>query len=253
MKRIFIMFLTLATVATTTANSQSQSGVELRPILARMKSPHRSDELPRLFRLGDSVVYELSDELKNPDPTTRFAAQIVLRYLATPKALKALDQIDGLELTGPIPAPVGRRDYEFIRSQYLDKNFVTEALFDAAMFALVLDHSAEALSLFDHVMANARRHSIRVDERRYLEIASVGTIVAGKNLAKSVLDRVTFLSTDERSYARAEVLAFNKNKDEALIEITLDHGGMAKEWYHLVVLKSGPGWKLLSIGQVAVS
>ncbi len=78
-------------------------------------------------------------------------------------------------------------------------------------------------------------------------------ITGEKDLAKLVLDNAFFVAPEDHKYASARLLGLNGNKNKALVEVYINRGRLAEEWYHVVIRKCGQGWKFFSITQVAVS
>ncbi|MCA1607614.1 MAG: hypothetical protein LC775_19590, partial [Acidobacteria bacterium] len=77
--------------------------------------------------------------------------------------------------------------------------------------------------------------------------------VQGKELGKEVLNNAFFVAQEDRKYTSARVLALNSAKKKALVEVYINRGTLAEEWYHVVLRRCDQGWKFVSITPVAVS
>jgi hypothetical protein len=224
-----------------------------------MKHAGRSmEQLATLFRSGDDRIEDLIQALDDPDKEVRYNAQVIIRYLGNDKGMEALnkrcaknaDSCFGL----PIPQPLRDWDYHFIRTNFLHKPPQLTPLIDHYLFALALDSSTGASSLLREVIENAKKHGIRRDESLYTQLSRGPNISANaNNLVELVLKNASFLNARERQFATAKLIGYNGAKDKALVEIYVDGGPLAEEWYHIVVSRCNTGWKFFSISLVAVS
>lgn len=73
------------------------------------------------------------------------------------------------------------------------------------------------------------------------------------DLSKLVLNNAFFVRQHDRKYASARLVAINGAKTKALIQIYINRGVLAEEWWHAVVDKAGTGWRFNSVYQAAVS
>jgi hypothetical protein len=78
-------------------------------------------------------------------------------------------------------------------------------------------------------------------------------ITGEKDLAKLVLANAFYVSPEDKKHVTARLLGFNGKKNKALVEVYINRGRFAEEWYHVVMRKCEQGWKFFSITQVAVS
>lgn len=235
----------------------AHSDVDIRQLLVRMKQNHRSTEqLAILFQVGDNKIAELIGALSDPDKEISFNAQIVIRYLGNEQAMNAWRKMyeadQQVSLTGPIPIPLSGLDFSFVREQYLNDRVKTEALMDAYLFALALDGSPQAARLLSDVIGNANKHGFKLHELRYTRPLAV-RIGDDGDLAKAVLRQATFLDPADRMYTTAKLIAKTAANDKALVEIHVNRGALAQEWYHVVVNRCEQGWRFFSITEVAIS
>ena len=79
------------------------------------------------------------------------------------------------------------------------------------------------------------------------------TLIGDGDLAQLVLQNSFFIDPGSRRYTSARLLGLNGTKDKALVEVYVNRGPLAEEWYHVVISKSGRAWKFFSIIQIAVS
>jgi hypothetical protein len=241
------------------SHGQEQSKLawgEIEQLLLEMKDHRSTSQLAALFRIGDDQIADLIRKLRDPNKQVKLNAQIVIRYLGNKEGMdawvKSYEFSREGPMTGPIPIPLSDLDYEFIRGLYLRDNITTEPLMEAYLFALALDNSPRAAQYLSDVISNAQKHGFRLDKSRYdrVRTASIGN---GDNLANGVLLQSTFLDPAERKYATSRLLAYSSANDKALIEIYIDRGPLAQEWYHVVMRRYKNNWKFFSVTQVAVS
>ena len=247
---VVLMLLSIAT-------NGSQGTTDVRRLLLEMTMKHRSTEqLGVLFQGGEREINYLVRALEDPDPEVKLNAQIVIRYLGNEQGMRAWFKLNetgkSTSFTAPIPIPLQQWDYEFVREFYLRDNVRTEPLLEAYLFALVLDSSTEAEQLFAAVIANCKKHGFKLDESRFRRVRNV-VIDSHGDLAREVVERASFLNPKERQYTIPKLLAYSASKDKALIEIFVNRGPLAQEWWHVVLSSHGNVWKFFSITQVAVS
>lgn len=213
---------------------------DLTQLLVEMKGHSSTKQLGALFEVGDNKITELIKALSDSDENTRLNAQIIIRYVGNDEGMTAWSkkyESDGkTSLTGPIPIPLRKSDYKFIRSFYLRNNVMTERLMESCLFALALDGSTQATQLLFDVIANAKKNGFKLDELRYLQV-SAAKIGIDADLANAVLQEATFLDLEDRVHTTAKVIAYTANKDKALVEVFVDRGALAQEWWHVVMRK----------------
>ena len=239
------------------ATNGSQGTTDVRRLLLEMTRNHTSTEqLAVLFQADERQVDVLVRALEDPDPEVKLNAQIVIRYLGNEREMRAWFKLHeagkSTSFTAPIPIPLQKWDYEFVREFYLRDNVRTEPLLEAYLFALVLDGSIEAEQLFGAVIANCKKHGFNIAGSRFLKVRNVG-IDTDNDLAREVFAEASFLSARARQYTTAKLLAYSASKDKALVELFVNGGPLAQEWWHVVLSKHGNVWKFFSITQVAVS
>lgn len=252
--------LVIALASTSARNQQLENRPDddIRSLLLGMKATHSSTrQLAVLFQVGDDRIGDLIRALSDPNKDIRLSAQIVIRYLGNDQGLNAWFKDSGShkdgETTAPIPIPLRSWDYEFIRSVYLREDVIPERLMESCMFALALDSSPQAVKLLSDVVSNAREHGFHLDESRYLGVNHVIRTQTDNDLAQSVFEKSTFLNPADRKYTSARLIAFTGSKDKALVELYVNRGPLAEEWYHIVLAKRGQNWKFFSITPIAVS
>jgi hypothetical protein len=254
-----VVLAVLVLLAATVAKSQgtADAGGEIRELLVDMKGNHRSTkQLATLFRAGDEKIEDLIAALSDPDKKVRLRAQIVIRYLGNDRGMKSWSKVykedQEVSLSAPIPIPVSDADYDFVRSQYLKEGVKTEALMDACLFALALDGSPPAMRLLSEVILNVNQHGFKLQESRYIGARGV-KIGADVDLPTAVLREAPFLDASDRKAAMARVIAYSGASNKALIEIHVNRGPLAQEWYHVVMKRVAKDWTIFSITQVAIS
>lgn len=222
-----------------------------------------TDKLAALFKSGDEHIHDLISALDNPAADISLRAQIVIRYLGNPEGMKGLNdwygrQSNDYRVAGPVPLPLSEWDYRFIKLNLISKPANTWGGRDVQyIYALALDETQESKTALDTIIKTA----VDVDRRTFVRQAldhlqraePTRPLPAGKNLPKIVVDNAFFLSDGDQKQTAARLLGFNGNKDKALIEMHVDRGELAEEWYHVVLKKCDQGWKFFSITQVAIS
>jgi hypothetical protein len=222
-----------------------------------------SDKLAALFKVGDERIRDLIHALDDPDSDIRVRAQIIIRYLGNAEGMKALTewyskQQNEHPIAGPVPLPLSDWDYKFINMNLIGK--APQTWGDRGVqyiYALEVDDCQQSKTVLDAMINSASG----VDENTFVGYAikrvrmgqPTKVLPAEKDLAKLVLDNAFFLSTQDHKQASARLRGFSGKKDKALVEVYINRGRLAEEWYHVVIRKCEQGWKFFSITQVAVS
>jgi hypothetical protein len=159
--------------------------------------------------------------------------------------------------SGPIPLPLRERDYEFIKDQYINKPTAAWAGADQYIYALALDGSPKAKALLHKLKKGAGTIDDSTVGGRAIRLTTAGhaerVLIGQRDLATLVSKNAFFITAKDRPFTSAKLLGLNGTKDKALIEMYINRGRLAEEWYHIVLSKRGRGWKFFSITQVAVS
>lgn len=222
-----------------------------------------SDKLAALFKVGDERIQDLIRALDDPDSDISLRAQVVIRYLGNAEGMKGLTewyskQPNGYTIAGPVPSPLSEWDFKIINTNALSKSPETWGDLDVQyIYALAVDDSEKSKTVLNAMIKRANG----IEESTFLgrAIKQVQTgrprdlITGEKGLAKLVLDNAFFVSAGDHKHATARLLALNGNKNKALIEVYINRGRLAEEWYHVVMKKCGQRWKFFSITPVAVS
>ena len=236
---------------------------DTRKLLAAMDDVGTdSHRLAALFRVGDTRLKELIQLLDDPDPKMKLRAQVVIRYVGNESGMQALRewysrQEGGYGIAGPIPLPLAEWDYHSIEVNLLATSPQTWR--DRGVqyiYALALDGSPRAKA----VLADLIKKADGLDESNFIgyaikrvQLNDTKRLLAGKDLATLVLSNAFFIAPEDRKYTSARVLAFNRAKDKALVEVYINRGKLAEEWYHIVLRRCDQGWKFFSITPIAVS
>jgi hypothetical protein len=219
------------------------------------------DKLAKLFRVGDERIADLLKALDDPNPDISLRAQIIIRYLGNEVGVKGLLEWYGkrkqFSVAGPIPLPLSEWDYKVIYASYINEPAEKWAMPESYIYALALDSSPKSKEALEKIIKiasnlddamNAKRAVNRVEASQPTKIMT-GT----KDLAKIILNNAFFVSPNDRKYTSARLFALNSTKEKALIEVYINRGALAEEWYHVVIKKFEKGWQFFSITQVAVS
>ena len=256
-----LVSLMLVTTAFASPRVRSRQAY-IRKLLTSLQSVKDDREaLATLFKMGDERIAELIEALHDPDRNLRLRAQIVIRYLGNETGMNALEdwyrKQPEVLTSGPIPLPLRDRDYEFIKNQYLNKPAAAWAGADQFIYALALDGSLRAKALLHELKNSAGTIDDSTVGGRAIRLTKEGdaarVLMRKGDLAKLVSENAFFIAAEDRPFTSAKLLGFNGAKDKALIEMYINRGRLAEEWYHIVLSKHGQGWKFFSITQVAVS
>lgn len=255
-----IIFISLSLISGYTVYGQtSDSYDDIRVLLSALDPIHHpTEQLATLFHIGDEKIIALINALDDPDRGVRYNAQSIIRYLGNDKGMGALTERCKIKvnicLGLPIPVPLRDFDYQLIRLHFVDEPPLGTPLMDSYLFALALDGSTRATLVFHQVIENSKKHEIEADESRYIQLSRVGKISAKEvNLTDEVLKNASFLSARARQLATAKLISYNGAKDKALLEIYVNGGPLAEEWYHIVLSKYDQEWKFFSVTLVALS
>jgi hypothetical protein len=249
---LLLLFGAIAGFASVVQSQPAVAKSETRELLVAMKSDHRATKpLAVLFETGHRKINDLIKALEDPDDDVSVSAQIVIRYLGNERGMSALLKQERKFMTGPFPIPVRESDYQLLRSQYLTKKSQPDSLLDAYLFALALDGSAPALQLLSDIVTNINKNGFTLEESRYLNVRDVR--IPDGDLAAAVLSKATFMSLEDRRVTKPRLISCSGAKDKALVELYVDRGPLAEEWYHVVVSKTANGWRFFSITLVALS
>jgi len=211
--------------------------------------------LAALFRIGDERIGDLVKALDDPDKDVSLNAQIVIRYLANDVGLRGLDEyyrrpMKEYWISGPIPAPLIDWDYGVIKAN-------PSSSVEKYLYALALDDSARAKQLLASITRADDTLSADTPVGRFLRSVRSSdpkkVLTGGTDLAKLVLENAFFVAELDQKYASASLVGFNAGKDKAIVEVYINRGVLAEEWWHVVVRKQGGGWRFVSVTQVRVS
>jgi len=228
---------------------------ETRRLLSSLGDVKNDREvLAALFKRGDGRIDDLIEALHDPDRNIGLRAQIVIRYLGNQAGMKALEEWyskqNEILISGPIPLPLKERDYKWISDQSIN---------DAAdyIYALALDGSPRARAVLNEMMklkGTVYDGTFASLALRRVKVSHPQKLLTGpRDLAKLVLRNAFFIPPLSRPYTSARLLGLNAGRDKALVEVYVNPGPLAEEWYHVVISKRGRGWKFFSITQVAQS
>lgn len=253
--------LMLLTTANSSRGAATKRGDMHKLLIAFQNVKDDREALAALFKTGDERITELVEALHDPDQNVRLRAQIVIRYLGNETGMKALEAWYSKQAevvtSGPIPLPLKERDYQFINDQYLNKPTAAWAGADQYIYALALDGSPKAKALLHELKKSAGTIDDSTVGGRAIRLTTVRdaekVLIGQRNLAKLVSENAFFITANDRPFTSAKLLGLNGAKDKALIEMYINRGRLAEEWYHVVLRKHGQGWKFFSITQVAVS
>ena len=93
MLRLTIVFLLIGVGAVLgVAQTQSKPYLETRKLLLKMERAHEDKVLKKLFEQGEARKSDLVQALYDPEQKVSLNAQVVIKYLAEPQMLSALEE-----------------------------------------------------------------------------------------------------------------------------------------------------------------
>lgn len=256
---IFTTLMLLTMYGLTVANHKTPDTYQkTRQLLIKVDVTHPNKEFAYLFENGDERIADLIRALQDEDGEIQLRAQVIIRYLANAEGIKALHDIyakqTNISLAGSIPTPLDDWDYQFIRSHFFAHRQETWSIFEFQyVSALMLDGSPRAEALLKEI---EKSHSLREVEEFFnrTKVKNMRQVFSGEgDLSKLVLSHAFFVDSQDRQYASARLIALNGAKTRALVEIYINRGPLAEEWWNVVVDKQGNGWRFNSVYQAAVS
>jgi hypothetical protein len=214
----------------------------------------------KLFNIGDKQIAELTKALNDSNLLVKRNAQVIIRYLRNDSGMSALTasynkETASIVVAGPIPIPLSEWDYNYIEKNYQKDFSGWDIPSTSFIYALAIDSSAKAKTVLNKLIDNAKNNP-KADHLAFEKIKSINSneiLDDSSDLAKTVLDKAFFISTDDKKFVTSKIVTFNEAKDKALIEIHINRGALSEEWYHIVINKTEKGWRFLSITPVAVS
>lgn len=260
--KCLVVFLIGGSCALAAFGQSQDTYTNTRKMLATMKDvKNNSDQLAKLFRVGDERIADLVKALDDPDPDISLRAQILIRYLGSDtgviKLLEWFKTQERFRVAGPIPIPLQERDYKVIHAQYLSVPPEKWVRSEPYIYALALDGSPRAKEALDEMIkiaGNLDEATVANRAAKRVQAGQPTKLLTGQqDLAKLVLNSAFFVSPDDRKYTSARLLALNGAKDKALVEVYINRGVLAEEWYHVVIQKCEQGWRFFSVTQVALS
>ncbi|HLG16505.1 MAG TPA: hypothetical protein VJH03_18660 [Blastocatellia bacterium] len=233
-----------------------------RKLLAAMRSPLQDKgKLATLFRVGDERIGDLLSALDDTDEHVAHNAQLVIRYLGTEAGMRGLLEWYGrheeFPVVGAVPVPLREWDYKVMAANYIDRPARDWTGVERYIYALALDDSPRARLALGQVAEIARDLDEATVARRAIRSVQMNKpaapLTGPRDLAKLVLENAFFVPPPDRKYASARVLGFNASNDKALIEVYINRGVLAEEWYHVVIRRYDRAWKFFSVTPVGVS
>lgn len=263
MRKASANVLALLSAVCLAASVVAQSAPTRPDVRSLLSQPEIEDDrggnLAALFRTGDEKIGDLIRLLDDVEPNVSNNAQMVIRYLGNRSGMDALirhyAKSDQTIIAGPVPLPLTDWDYDFISSTYLNSPENFGELSTQYLYALALDGSPRAKELLSRMLETAK--AAKVAPFTLESVNSIGAAstfsASDVSVAAEALRASNFLRPADKEHATAKLIAFNKAQDKALLEIYVNHGVLAEEIYHIVVNKSGQGWRFFSISLIAIS
>lgn len=252
-------FVTYESIAQS-LNNDCQTYENTRQLLIEMNRADPNKQFIKLFNIGDKQIAELTKALNDSNLLVKRNAQVIIRYLRNDSGMSALTasynkETASIVVAGPIPIPLSEWDYNYIEKNYQKDFSGWDIPSTSFIYALAIDSSAKAKTVLNKLIDNAKNNP-KADHLAFEKIKSINSneiLDDSSDLAKTVLDKAFFISTDDKKFVTSKIVTFNEAKDKALIEIHINRGALSEEWYHIVINKTEKGWRFLSITPVAVS
>jgi hypothetical protein len=296
--RVFVLLLLLfAFPCSTRAQSKPQSSAAGQAItqqsgsnaetysdtLAMIKAwreTEESDELGRLFAIGDLRTSDLSVACNDADEEIASFAFLVLHLLGKSECVPCSDTISRKHNGVPFVCGVNIADTDFNRiERWLAKKKNGNGyecapegeyepltpLADSVVYALILDGSPRSRSILNHMDAieNACgvEHSTIIGgilEQTQSLIAAAKRSARNLKFEPDTLESVVrssafFLPSKYRKDSQIEVIARNVANDRILLEVSYRCGRLCGSGYYVVLQKDGTAWRYASIGMAWIS
>lgn len=221
-----------------------------------------SKALPELFRRGDEQISELINAASDANFTVSHRAHLVLRYLANPTGMAALEreckELHRCYVGDPLPTPLIDSDFQAVRQMAnampLGPMLATGETY---AYALTLDASLRSNDLVTNWIEKSRHSQLFKDSRSrtYLDqmarnVAEGGalkTFSESPSLPQAVITNAFFLSEADRRTGKARIMAMSADGTKALLEVQLDHGLGARKWYRVVITQKEGKWHFVSV------
>ncbi|MCC6743070.1 MAG: hypothetical protein IT175_04340 [Acidobacteria bacterium] len=188
----------------------------------------------------------------------------MIRYLGNEAAMRSLAewylrQSGEFEVAGPVPVPLSSWDLGTIERGIADGPAGSwwRARGEAAVWALALENSPRAKALLNAITNHAARVGDEEAVAQALETIRTHPprleLGESTDIASVVRENAFFVSERDRKYASFRLMARSTDGRKALVEVDVDRGPLAEEWYHVVVEKPKNTWRFLSVSLVAIS
>lgn len=297
--RTFLLSLLLvfAFPCRTRAQSTPQSSAADRPItqqsgsssetysdtLAMIKAwgdTEESDELGRLFAVGDLRTSDLLAACKDADDEIASLAFLVLQYLGKPECLPCGDTISRKHNDLPFVCGANIANADFNRiERWLAKKKKGNGyecapegeyepltpLQDSLVYALILDGSPHSRSILNHMDAIENACGVDHDtiigailEQAQSLIATAKRSAHNLKFETNTLESVVrssafFLPSKYREDSQIDVIAHNIANDRILLEVSYRCGRLCGSGYYVVLQRDGTFWRYASIGMAWIS
>jgi hypothetical protein len=297
MRTFLLLLLILAFACNGRAQSKPQSSAADRAItqqsgsnsetysdtLAMIKAGREtegSDELGRLFAIGDLRTSDLLVACNDTDEEIASLAFLALQLLGKSECVPCGDTVSRKHNDVPLVCGANIADADFNRiERWLAKKKNGNGyecapegeyepltpLQDSVLYALILDGSPRSRSILNHM--DAIENACGVDHSTIiggiLEQAQ-SLIAAAKRSARNlkfepntlesaVRSSAFFLPSKYRKDNQIEVIARNIANDRILLEVSYRCGRLCGSGYYVVLQKDGTVWRYASIGMAWIS
>jgi hypothetical protein len=262
---------------------QSQTSDTYPDTMRMIKAWHEteeSDELGRLFAIGDLRRPDLLRICHDSDDEIAVLAFMTLQLLGQPECMPCADAISRKHNGVPFVCGTSIADADFNRiEQWLakkkngdrydcgpkDEYEPLTPLHDTVVYALILDGSPRSRLILKRMLAIekacvAEGTTIIGEILSQAESLIAAAKESGHNLKfePDTLEGVIrsaafFLPSEYRKDSQIEVIAHNTANDRILLEISYRCGRLCGSGYYVVFQKDGTVWRYASIGMAWIS
>jgi hypothetical protein len=261
-------------------SSKSETYNDTLAMIKAWRETEESDELGRLFAVGDLRTSDLSAACNDADEEVASLAFRALQLLGKSECAPCGDKISRKHKDMPFVCGADITDADFNRiEQWLAKKRTANGhecgeedeyepltpLDDSLVYALILDGSPHSRSILENMLA-VEKACVSEGTTIIGEILSQAEslmVAAKENAGNLKFEPATlegvirssafFLPSEYRKDSQIEVIAHNIANDRILLEASYRCGRLCGSGYYVVLQKDGAVWRYASIGMAWIS
>ena len=260
--------------------SNSETYSDTLAMIKAWRETEESDELGRLFAIGDLRTSDLLAACNDADEEIASLAFLALQLLGKSECVPCGDTVSRKHNDVPLVcgATIAEADFNRIERWLAKKKHANgykcapegeyeplTPLDDSVVYALILDGSPRSKSILNHM--DAVENACGVDHSTIIGgiLEEANSLIAaakrsGRNLRfePDTLESVVrssafFLPSKYRKDSQIEMLAHNKANDRILLEVSYRCRSLCGSGYYVVLQKDGTTWRYASIGMAWIS